>query len=154
MDPMGFLYFWKSFFVWGLSPVNLKFADCNCMNYTNEWFFCCCVWYEHGICNLGGYDMLYFNLEAQRNTVDWTGSVIALWTGWTNQGSRNNSAKPSVSSHGKDSAKYPWNISSTRQKLKHKKGYNINFFLVSALFIGSYSNRGMQSSGNECFVFQ
>lgn len=105
------------------------------------------IWSEYGICNLSVCDMLYFNLEAQRNTVAWTVSVVALWTAWTNQGSQNNTAKPSLNSHGKDSVKYPWNISSRQEKLKHKKGYNNNFFLVSALFIGSYSNCGMQSSG-------
>lgn len=98
--------------------------------------------------------MLYFSLEAQGNTSASTASVIALWTVWTNQGTQNNTAKPSLNSHGKDSVKYSWNISSRREKLKHKKGYNNNFFLVSALFIGSCSDCGTQSSGNECFVFK
>lgn len=137
------------------SPVNLKFSDYNCINYSNEWFFfSTSVWSEYGICNLSVYDTVYLNLEAERNTVAGTASVIGLWTCWTNQDSQNNTAKSGFNSHGKDSVKYPWNMSSRREKLKHGKGHNNTFFLVSALFIGSYSEYGVQSSVNEHFVFK
>lgn len=40
------------------SPANLKFADYNCINYANKWFFFSCVWAEYGMCNLGVCDVL------------------------------------------------------------------------------------------------
>lgn len=156
MDPMGFMQFWKSFFVWGLShqwiwnfPTIIALIIV-----TNDFFFSTSVWSEYGICNLSVYDTVYLNLEAERNTVAGTASVIGLWTCWTNQDSQNNTAKSGFNSHGKDSVKYPWNMSSRREKLKHGKGHNNTFFLVSALFIGSYSEYGVQSSVNEHFVFK
>lgn len=67
--------------------------------------------------------------------------------------------KHSLNSHGKYPVKYPWNVSSRSQKLKHKehlhnKAYNNTCFLVPALFGGSNSYHSPESSGNGCFVCQ